>query len=416
MRHVNMYPLDLYTTRGHIVTMTKLLYYENPELLSFTTMVLDSRLYDGKVQLELAETAFYAEGGGQPSDAGEINGVSVTKVFEESGRVWHELEGVVGDVDTVEGRVDGARRRDFSIQHTGQHILSQAFFRLFAAETSSFHLTENKVTIDLSQGDLTAEQVLQAEEMSNRILRQGLQVKVQVFADKAALPENLRKLPVVDDSIRLVEITDFDICPCGGTHIASTAELGLIKVLGFERTKGKTKVEFACGDRAIAEFERRLSSDSAVSHLLSTPFTGHTEAVSRLVAIEKELGREVARLGKELLELKAAAQEPHSVHNGRAFYKLDPWSASLDEAKLFLALVLKKSPGVGLAVLHGDPARLAVASSTELNAGAILKDVLVKYGGKGGGIPQSAQGGLPAENLAAALAEIEAKLLGAHSA
>ena len=396
------------------MTLTKLLYYDNPELLTFSTKVLDSRLHNGKVQLELAETAFYVEGGGQPCDVGELNGIRVTKVFEESGRVWHELEGVIGDVDTVEGRVDGARRRDFSVQHTGQHILSQAFFRLFAAETSSFHLTESKVTIDLSRGDLTAEQVSQAEEMSNRILRQGLQVKVQVFADKAALPENLRKLPVVEDAIRLVEIPDFDICPCGGTHMASTAELGLIKVLGFERTKGKTKVEFACGDRAMAEFERRLASDTAVSQLLSTPFLGHTEAISRLVDIEKELGREVNRLGKELLELKAAAQEPNSVHDGRAFYKLDPWSASLDEAKLFLAFVLKKAPGVGLAVLPGDPTRIVVASSTELSAGAILKEVLVKYGGKGGGAPQSAQGVLPEANLAAALAELEAKLLVAH--
>ena len=397
------------------MTLTKLLYYDNPELLTFSTNVLDSRLYEGKTQLELAETAFYVEGGGQPSDSGEINGVRVTKVFEESGRVWHELESVLSDAATVEGRVDGARRRDFSIQHTGQHILSQAFFRLFQAETSSFHLTENKVTIDLSRGDLTAEQVSQAEELSNRVLRQGLPVQIQVFADRAALPENLRKLPVVEGAIRLVEIPDFDICPCGGTHIASTAELGLIKVLGFERTKGKTKVEFACGDRAIAEFERRLASDAAVSQLLSTPFMGHTEAVSRLIDIEKELGREVNRLGKELLELKAEAQEPHSVHNGRAFYKLDPWSSTLDEAKLFLALVLKKAPGVGLAVLPGDPTRVVVASSTELNAGAILKEVLAKTGGKGGGTPQSAQGGLPEVNLAAAVAELEERLLVAHS-
>ena len=399
------------TTRGHIETMTKLLYYENPELLCFTTKVLDSRLYDGKTQLELAETAFYVEGGGQPCDVGALNGVKVTKVFEESGRVWHELDGMVGDVCTVEGRVDGVRRQDFSTQHTGQHILSQAFFRLFQAETSSFHLTENKVTIDLSRGDLTVEQVSQAEELSNSVLRKGLPVQIQVFADRAALPENLRKMPVVEGAIRLVNIPNFDICPCGGTHTTSTAELGLIKVLGFERTKGKTKVEFACGDRAIAEFERRLSSDAAVSQLISTPFIGHAEAVSRLIDIEKDLGREVNRLGKELLELKAEAQEPNNVHDGRAFYKLDPWSASLDEAKIFLALVLKKAPGVGLAVLPGDPARVVVASSTELNAGAILKEVLVKYGGKGGGTPQSAQGGLPEANVAAALAELEAKLL-----
>ncbi|MDP3486535.1 MAG: alanyl-tRNA editing protein, partial [Bacillota bacterium] len=213
--------------------MTKWLYYENPELVTFVTKVLENRLHDGKIQLELAETAFYVEGGGQPSDSGDINGIRVTKVFEESGRVWHELEGVVGDVTTVEGRVDSARRRDFSIQHTGQHILSQAFFRLFQAETSSFHLTENKVTIDLSRGDLTAEQVSQAEELSNRVLRQGLPVQIQVFADRAVLPENLRKMPVVEGAIRLVNIPDFDICPCGGTHIASTAELGLIKVISF---------------------------------------------------------------------------------------------------------------------------------------------------------------------------------------
>ena len=397
------------------MTVTRLLYYEDPSLLTFTTRVLASRIQEGKTQLELAETAFYVEGGGQPSDVGELNGIRVTRVFEELGRVWHELEAPVGAVETLEGRVDGARRRDFSIQHTGQHILSQAFLRLFQAETSSFHLTDNKVTIDLSKGDLTAEQVSQAEDMSNKVLRQALKVRVQVFADRAQLPDNLRKLPVVDGDIRLVEIPEFDTCPCGGTHVTNTAELGLIKVLGFERTKGKTKVEFACGDRAVAEFERRLASDAEVAQLLSTPFLGHSEAVMRLVEIEKELSREVSRLGKELLELKAAAQEPHSMHRGRAYYKLDPWSASFDEAKLFLALALKKAPGVGLAVLPGEPSRIIISSSCEINAQAILKEVLVKYGGRGGGAPNAAQGGLPEAVLPAALAEIEAKLVGSLS-
>lgn len=390
--------------------MTRLLYYENPDQLSFTAEITAKRLHEGATQLELSQTSFYVEGGGQPSDTGTLNGATVTRVFEEDGHVWHEVHGVLDNTAIVEGRVDGERRRDFSTQHTGQHILSQAFMRLFGAETSSFHLTEHKVSIDLSVGDLTTEQVSQAESMSNSFLRLAQTVKVTVYRDRAELPANLRKLPVVEGDIRLVEIPEFDICPCGGTHLRNTAEIGLIKVLGVERARGKTRVEFSCGDRAIAEFEKRLASDTAVSQLLSEPYPGHADAVGRLLSMEKDQSREVARLGKQVLELRALTEEPISVSGGRSIYRFVPWTSSLDEAKLFLTLVLKKASGVGLAVLPGDPARVVVSSNCDVNAGAIVKDVLGKYGGKGGGTPQSAQGGLPEANLGAALAELDAKL------
>jgi len=388
--------------------MTKLLYYDNPSVFEFDAKVIAVRTAKGCVWVELDQTAFYVEGGGQPSDKGLINGVEVLRVFQADGVVWHELIAGLGDASQVKCIVDTARRHEFSVQHTGQHILSQAFFRLFSAETSSFHLTENKVTIDLSHPSLTESQLEEAEILANSMLRRALPVKVETYASKDQLPERLRKLPTVEGVIRLIEIPDFDICPCGGTHVQNTSELGLIKVLGYERTKGKTKVEFACGDRAMREFSARLASDRGLAQLLSSPYNGHMDTVAKLQEREKTLSREVDCLTKELLELKAAFEQPVSVTGGVAYYRLNPWEGTLDEAKLYLSLVLKGGLGVGVAVLSGDPARIVVASSSDLNAAAVLKDVLLKHGGKGGGVPHCAQGGLPAASLDAALTEIEA--------
>lgn len=388
--------------------MTRRIYYLAPDQLEFTSRVVRSKTTGTTTLVELEQTAFYVEGGGQPSDTGTLNGHRVLRVYEAGGVVWHEVD--VGEFSyaKVEGRVDADRRYDFSEQHTGQHVLSQAFWTLYGAVTSSFHLTSERVSIDLSKGDLTAEEIAEAERLSNEVIRSGRVVRAHIYKNREDLPAELRKMPVVEGPIRIIEVEGFDRCPCGGTHLANTYRLGLVKVLGFERARGRTRVDFLCGNRALKEFERRLESDNKVSQLISLPYEHHARAVERLLEAEKNLTRTVNLLNKEIMEFRVREAEPAQRLNGFAYYKYPVWEGEFEDAKLFSALLIKKEPAVAVAVLPGETTRLVLASSVaQLNAGSILKEAVTANGGKGGGTPMAAQGGVPADRLQVTLASLE---------
>jgi alanyl-tRNA synthetase len=396
--------------------LTELLYYRDGTLAEFTASIKAVKeAHSGRYLIELDRTAFYVEGGGQPGDRGTINGHRVDKVFVESERVWHEVEVGAGASaplvgDAAHGVVDMAVRRDYSVQHTAQHILSQAFYQLFAADTSSFHLSPITVSIDLSRGDLTWPDVLRAEALANDILRLSLPVTVEVFEEQGQLPESVRKATPMAGPIRVVEVSSFDLCPCGGTHVGNSGEIGIIKVLALEKTRGKTRVEFCAGDRALRDYQERIFSDMALAVHLSVPYQEQPAATERMLAAEKDARREAERLKHTLLKDKAIRFEPAARFINGAFYIIGGWQESLEDAKVFLAMLVEKEPGVALAVIDGDPCRLALASSTNADAGAIFKGLLPGYGGKGGGMAKSAQGAVPREHVGALLKAIEERL------
>ena len=386
---------------------TECLYYNAPDLSEFSARVVSVKEAEQGSLIQLDRTAFYAEGGGQPADQGTLNGFPVLRVFEKDGVIWHEIPAVLKDEDTVDGVVDMVMREDYSVQHTGQHILSQAFLQLFGAETSSFHLSPQTVSIDLSSKDLSWQDALQAEALANSIVRKALSVIVQLYDERSELPEAVRKLPTVQGPIRLVDVDGFDLCPCGGTHVGNTAQLGAIKVLSLERTRGKTRIDFCCGDRVLRDSQLRIESDLTLTGLLSVPFPEHSSVVERLLVSEKEGKREILRLKKTILEQKTRRFEPSARWEHGAYYFISNWQDSIEDAKLFLAMLAGKEPCVALAVINGKPCRLLLTSSTSIDAGALFKQVLPGYGGKGGGVATSAQGAVPETHLGAALAALE---------
>ena len=381
--------------------MTERLYYTDPYARSFDARVVGVEARDGGMAVFLDRTAFYPTSGGQPFDTGTIGGARVVEVIEdEDGRIAHVIDASTQDRpqpapgDAVEGRIDWARRFDHMQQHTGQHVLSAAFDRLFQVRTVSFHMGADVSTIDLAR-EMTAEELDAAEAEANRIVWEDRAVSI-AFASRveaAAMP--LRKEPLRDGTLRLIEVADWDLSACGGTHVMRTGAIGIIAIAAWERFKGAQRVTFLCGGRALARFRVLRDAVAASGRLLSALPHELPATIERLQIEAKEQKRTNARMNAELAEFRARAladtAEPTEV--GRLVLKsVDGDALALKS----LAQAVVAQPGfVVVLVSAATPALVIVARSADAKPSAqtILAGLVAAFGGRGGGKPDLAQAG-----------------------
>jgi alanyl-tRNA synthetase len=389
--------------------MTTKLYWTDSHLTEFTAKVVDCLTQQGRHIVVLDQTAFYPEGGGQPSDTGHINGIEVTHVeMAADGRILHYLKDSAGWQigETVTGVVDWAWRREMMQQHTGQHILSQAFFQLFGAETKGFRITGDVTQIDLTLEAQAAEispAIARAEELANQVIFENRAIRVHEVTPEEAAKLPLRKESFITDCIRVIEIDEFDWSPCGGTHAKQTGEVGMLAVRGWERAKQMVRVEFVCGVRALQDF--RLNHQ-IVDSLVRQFTVGRTEilaSVNRLTDENKALQRRVKQLSEVAAQVEA--QELISrvgESNGKRVVAQVISDRDFEEVKL-LAHKLVAQPNVValLATVQGDSAKLVFARSADLSddMNALLRGACEELGGRGGGRPDFAQGGGSQVNL-----------------
>ena len=384
--------------------MTERLYYLDSYLRTFQARVADRLEVNGRPAVLLDRTAFYPEGGGQPSDRGTLNRVAVVDVQtrEADDEVLHILSAPLAE-DEVTGTVDHARRFDLMQQHTGQHILSQAFIHTANAETISFHLNpdpnEGALTIDLNTATVTPPEIDRAEDFANTIVYENRPVIARFVNDEdlPALP--LRKPPQVDQAIRIVEIQGFDWSACGGTHVARTGEVGLIKIVKLEKRGAETRVEFRCGHRALIDYRRKHQLISQVASDLTIGFWELDQAIGRMQAEAKAARKQLAEAEARLQQVEARellnSIEPHA-----GFSLITQTWLNRDAAYLKrMASLLVAQPGtVALLGATGQSLSLVFARSTDLSIdlAALLKTAAARLGGKGGGAPDFAQAGGPA--------------------
>jgi alanyl-tRNA synthetase len=293
--------------------MTRKLYWSDSHLTEFRARVLQAgtrRDASGKRIVVLDETAFYPLGGGQPADKGKIGSLDVVDVqIGEDGTIDHAVDGEFSlqAGEEVECSVDPGHRREMTQQHTGQHILSQAFFRLFGAETRGFRIGDEVAEIDLAL-DASAQDfqsaIEQAETLANEIVFDDREILTHLLTPEEASHLPLRKENFVSDCVRVVEIADFDWSPCGGTHASRTGEVGMIVVRGFERAKRMLRIEFACGVRALDLYR----SANRTTETLARRFTvGRDEVVDSVERLALE-SKTMARRSRELAEMASRAE------------------------------------------------------------------------------------------------------------
>jgi alanyl-tRNA synthetase len=392
--------------------MTQRLYYTEPWLREFDATILECRPHEGHHVALLDRTAFYPTSGGQPHDAGSIAGVEVLDVVErEDGRIAHVLAGHLPPGSRVEGRIDWGRRADHMQQHTGQHILSAAFHHLAGARTESFHLGTEGSTIDLAR-DVGPPEIAAAEDESNRIVWEDRAVTIRlVGADEAArLP--LRKEPPREGRLRLIEVEDFDLSACGGTHVSRTGMIGTIVVRGWERFRGGTRVEFACGARALRAHREARDIIAAAIRRASVHPAELPDTIDRLQAENKEqrrIARDLAqRLAVHEAEALARSADRLGAHRvvvatleGHDAAGLKALASAVASRPAHVAVLFSSErPAIAAAARH--------AGASEVDSAALLKALFQRFGGRGGGRPELAQGGgldASADSLRAAVLE-----------
>jgi len=376
-------------------------------VLEFTATVLETERGGDVHKVILDRTAFYPTGGGQPNDTGRMGDADVIDVNEdESGRIIHTLKG--GD-SIIPGRellctVDAARRLDHLQQHSGQHILSQAFIQACGAETRSFHLGAVTSTIDIDLHSPSDEHMGSAEEIANQIIFEDRPMRVHFMTEEQAGELPLRKESAVRGTIRVIEVEGFDWSPCGGTHAARTGQVGLIAVKSFERAKKMTRVEFVCGRRALLEYRSANSTATRVARLFSADRESAVQAVERMIQDNKALQRRIRELLQtalvgEAAELLSKAESAGGA--GSTEYKVVRAifdRRDVEELRLLAWKVIERAPAVALlGTRDGSNARLVFARSPNLpqDMGALLSEACQILGGRGGGKPDMAQGGGP---------------------
>jgi alanyl-tRNA synthetase len=353
---------------------------------------------DGHVVAVLDRTAFYPTSGGQPFDTGTLGGQVVVDVFDQDdGTIAHVLGASGAQLragDSVSGEIDWVRRFDHMQQHTGQHVLSAAFDRIFGVRTVSFHLGADFSTIDLAR-EMTPAEIAASEDAANTIVWEDRPVAIRFSSreDAAAMP--LRKEPKREGTLRLIDVEGWDLSACGGTHVARTGAIGVIAVQAWERFKGGQRLEFLCGGRALGRFRVLRDAVQASGRLLSVLPGELPAAVERLQAEAKDRKRESAALQTELSRFRAVELAASAELVGGVRFVGTEIDADANGLKA-LASAVTGSPGFFVALAStSTPTLVVVARSADVAVSAqqILAAVVSRFGGRGGGRPELAQGG-----------------------
>ena len=418
------------------------LYYADSALNHFTATVTDirerSRTGSASLwQIALDRSAFYPTSGGQPHDIGTLTAVApsgtrleapiVDVEEDEHGELWHLTPKPVLAGTQIEGRIDGARRLDHMQQHSGQHLLSALFHQELGAATVSFHLGDTVSTIDLNSESLAPSALAHIEQLANEIVAEARPVALRniTAAEAEALLAGgtLRKLPERPGDIRLVVIAgkpaaaDLDVNACGGTHVASTSQIGAVLIRGTERIRQSTRVSFLCGNRAIAAAR---ADDALLTQLGRELSVGRADLPATLARVKTEIRtatKERQALREDLANYHASrllVEDPP--HDDLRIVRRTFSDRDADYVKLLASRLINAAPHT-VALLAStqqpqSPASVVVGCSPELgrNAGELLRNALAPAGGRGGGSASLAQGLVPAENLAAAFDALESLL------
>jgi alanyl-tRNA synthetase len=368
---------------------TDRLYYDNAYLRAFEARVIAVR-EDGRIALD--RSAFYPTSWGQPFDTGTLNGARVTGVEVENGVVWHETDAAFQAGEAVHGEIDWPRRWDHMQQHAGDHMLAGAAWQLFGGVTIGLHLGRENSTIDMDlpggRTHLTADEMEALETLVNRRVQQDDPIRCWFpgTEELAALP--LRKRPTVDSHVRVVAMGDYEMVPCGGTHPSSTGQIGPVKILSCAPARGKMRLCFVAGMRAVQYFQQTAACAERTAAALSSGVTEAPEALLREreahMARQKEASQRLTQAALEILRLqkKGSVYAAHLPFADRDILL----SAAQELTKDPSAVVLLSCPG------KNSPALLfAKGAEGSGDMAALLR----ACGGKGGGRPDLAQGSAP---------------------
>jgi len=385
--------------------MSERLYLDDSYLIEFEAVVTDKITLKGKTGLIVDKTCFYPVSGGQLCDKGWINEIEVTEVFERDDKIVHMTESDIND-KKIKGVIDWNYRFENMQLHTGQHILSQSFIRLFDAFTISSTLGSTACTVDICKKELSEIEIDEVENLANKIIYENREVKLYYPDEELMAKIPLRKKPPEGKKIRIVEVDNFDYSACGGTHCRFTGEVGIIKIMRWEKYKGNVRVEFQCGVRALRDYQCKNRTVSRMVDLLSVQESELVSKAEKILDDTKKMRKKCTGYLDELQECEARdlVRDAEWINDMKVIKKIFV-DRDVNEVKN-LAIKLKNiDQCVSLFGIESGKGHIIFSASenSEINAGELLKEVCEEVEGRGGGGTFFAQGGCNVNDVTTAI-------------
>ena len=361
------------------------LYYENAYTQDFTAVVQSCEAAKNGFAVVLDRTAFYPEGGGQPADRGTLDSVSVTDVQERDGVIVHTCAAPLPVGQQVHGIIDWARRFDHMQQHSGEHIISGLLCSTFHCDNVGFHMGADVVTIDYN-APITWEQALEVERRANAYIWADHPIRIWYPSaeELAALPYRSKK--ELTGAVRITEFPGADRCACCGTHVSSSGQVGLLKLLSCQKFRDGVRLELLCGQRALDCLAAGWEQARQIGQALSVKPQSAFAAVSRLQEELLSLKEKAARL-EEADFAHVAAQYRGA---GSVLHIAEPMDG--DGARRLCDAIAKAAGGrcAVFAGQDGDYRYAVIESGGDLRQ--FIKDMNTALHGRGGGRDGFAQG------------------------
>lgn len=396
--------------------MTQRLYYDNAYLTEFDAQVIACNPRGEYFDVLLDRSAFYPTSGGQPFDTGVLGNVKVVDVNVTDGEVWHTVTAPLAVGETVHGSIDWPRRFDHMQQHAGDHMIASALHRLMGGVTIGLHVSDEVSTIDVAMPEgvtrISDEDIRMIELDVNEHIQRNVPIRCWFPGEEELASLPLRKKPTVSDHVRIVSIGDDEMVACGGTHPASAGQIGLVKIISVAPARGKMRVAFLAGQRALMDYFKCHGAAHSAAELVSTNVESMPAGVAALQEKLRAAEFELVKIKKEQLlsQVQRMLAEAEILPNGT---KLTAQFVEADAMLLREAVsCLIEQPGV-IALLGAKSGGQAIyvfgrSDDVSVNMGALLRDSARPLGGKGGGRPDFAQGGGCEEILEAACSALRA--------
>ena len=370
----------------------KELFYKDAYLKECDTKVVscvkDKDLY--KVILE--ETIFYPEGGGQSSDLGMINDAKVTNVKRENDEIVHYVEKPLNINENVHLKIDWNRRFDHMQNHTGEHILSGTIHKLYGYENVGFHMDEEKIQADYD-GILKKEDIEKIEFLINDAIHQNIPV-VETYPDNQELEKlEFRSKKELSGKVRIVSIDDVDVCACCGTHVKTTAEVNLIKILSFEKHKTGTRIEMKCGNRALKDYSMIQKQNTALYQMFSVQSDGVYKAVEKQNEQLLTLQKQFINLSNQYLKERALNKQENDY-----LYDILEYPFTMQSIREYANALSEKASIVCVVAKKDEDSYLYLLTSKNENVTEVSKKINQLLNGKGGGKNNYAQGSINTES------------------
>ena len=380
--------------------MTEPLYYSNPRLTDFEAQVLQQKPEGKRWVVILDRTAFYPEGGGQPADRGQLNGLSVLDVQKKGEEIHHYLSEppVKGTPDdtVVQGTIDWAWRFEYMQQHTGQHIISASLIEAAGYRTISAYLGERYTAVEIDGGDILEDEIEAAETLANRQVTRNLPVQIHWISPQQAGDYDLRKPPPDVEKLRIVKIEGVDAAACAGIHVASTGEVGLIKYDGLEKIRGRLRLHWLIGQRAYRDARDKDRLIAALNRELTCGTGDILSSVQDLRSKIRERDQRISQLGKILAEKRVQGLLERAETHAGVRLVLEHFEAEESSYGQSVYQHLLEQPKTAACVLlhqNGDVQwRIGCSEDLDLPWKRILPTLFPLIGGKGGGKGRSWQG------------------------